>query len=664
MDGRSQSRFNRHPPQLSSSASGNKSDNSSVILTNPENHPLGVARKLLCMDHQYLGQGAHLLPQGVRYCVWAPNERHAEVHVLTPGGALARIVPLVSEDSGYFRGLDPLGRAGDLFKMRVDGDEALPFPASHYQPAGVQGPAQVIDHTGYHWHDHAWRRPSFRDLAIYELHVGTFTPAGTFLGAIEKLPYLRELGVNAIELMPLADFPGARNWGYDGVQIYAPARCYGTPDELRALVDAAHANGLAVILDVVYNHLGPDGNYLSRFSPHYFSSAEKTPWGDAINFGHEQSEPVRAFFRDNLLYWLERFHIDGFRLDATHAILDASARHILEELAATAHASGCYIIAEDERNEARLITPPSEGGYGMDGVWADDFHHTVEVALLEASVYRPNFKGELRELAETVEKGWYYGGQIAPKNGKSRGTPAAHVAPEHFIFCISNHDQVGNRAVGERLNHLVSPAAYRAASALLLLSPYTPLLFMGQEWATSAPFQYFTDHNAELGRLVEEGRRREFKDAFAHSAALAKAFPSPQAEETFLHSKLPWDEQAAPEHASILALYRELLHLRARHSEFRPRERGSYRAAALESQVLALRLGDWLVLCDLRGGHAGQLHENLTEPPAGKSWRTFLSSNEARFGGSGRVSFFPAENRFEFSEPELLLLRADTSATG
>jgi maltooligosyltrehalose trehalohydrolase len=614
------------------------------------------------MDHQTISQGAHLLPHGVRYSVWAPDHARVEVRIFTEGGAVARTVRLLSEEDGYFRGLDPDGRAGDLFKLAVGDDEALPFPASHYQPAGVQGPGCVVDHTAYRWHDHAWVRPLFRDLVIYELHIGTFTPAGTFLGAIEKLPYLRDLGVNAIEIMPVADFPGNRGWGYDGVQIYAPARCYGTPDEMRAFVDAAHANGLAVILDVVYNHLGPDGNYLSRFSSRYFSSAEKTPWGDSLNYGHEQSRPVRDFFRSNLLFWMEAYHIDGFRLDATHAIIDPGEKHVLQEFAETVHARGGYIVAEDERNEARLIDAPSAGGYGMDAVWADDFHHTVEVAIAESSVYRPNFTGEVLELAEAMAKGWIYAGQPDRKRGKPRGTPAAHLAPERFIFCISNHDQAGNRALGERLNHLVSPATYRAASALLLLAPYTPLLFMGQEWATSAPFQYFTDHTEELGRLVEEGRRREFKDAFAHSGSLAAAFPSPQAEETFLRSKLPWGELEAPAHAPVLELYRTLLQLRARHPEFRPGERGTFRAAALESQVLALRVADWLVLCDLRGGHAGLLTEEIGRPPEGKAWRVFLGTNEARFGGDGRASFDPATARFDFAEPEALLLRADTSA--
>lgn len=611
------------------------------------------------MQDRTPSQGATVTEgQGVRYTVWAPESTRVEAQILTQGGAEARRVPLVREENGYFRGTDAAGEPGDLYKISVDGGEALPPPASRFQPQGVQGPGCVVMAGEFQWTDQTWRRPRFRDLVIYELHLGTFTPAGTFRGAIEKLGYLAELGVNAIEIMPVADFPGERGWGYDGVQLYAPARCYGTPDDFRALVDAAHRAGIAVILDVVYNHFGPDGNYLSRFSPFYFSHEDKTPWGDAINFGHDRSRPVRDFFRSNVFYWMEEFHVDGFRLDATHAIIDQSGKHILAELAETVHARGGYIIAEDERNEAVIIKGALEGGYGFDAVWADDFHHTVEVATIEGSVYSPNFKGELKELASVLEQGWFYCGQVAPKSKKPRGTPSCGLSPERFIYCISNHDQAGNRALGERLNHLVKPEVYRAASALLLITPYTPMLFMGQEWAASTPFQYFTDHHGELGKLVEAGRRREFKDAFKHLSDV----PSPQDPATFQRSKLQWDETAKGEHAGVLALYRELLRLRHAHPEFRPASRDGFQVAALDSEVLALRIEDeqqaWLVLCDLRGSHGGTLDAGICR---GK-WRQVVSTNETRFGGNGAASFDAATGKFHFAQAELLLLQSDTSA--
>jgi maltooligosyltrehalose trehalohydrolase len=454
----------------------------------------------------------------------------------------------------------------------------------------------------------------------------------------------------------VADFPGGRGWGYDGVQLFAPAHCYGTPDDFRALVDAAHGHGLAVILDVVYNHFGPDGNYLSQFSPYYFSHEDKTPWGDAVNFGHLESRPVRDFFKANIFYWMEEFHMDGFRLDATHAIIDQSEKHILRELAEVVHARGGYIIAEDERNHAKLVSCPEQGGYGLDAVWADDFHHTVEVAVIEGSVYEKDFTGELKELVAALQQGWYYCGQVAPKNNKRRGSPCSELPPERFVHCIANHDQIGNRALGERLNHLVSPETYRAASALLLLAPYTPLLFMGQEWAASSPFQYFTDHHGELGRLVEEGRRKEFSAAFENVTEV----PSPQDPQTFLRSKLKWDEVEQPPYAQVLALYRELIRVRCTHDEFRPAARGTFQFAALDSGVLAMRLEGWLFLCDLHGGHEGALDHELCRPPAGATWRTVLSTNEVRFGGS-RAAAATSVERFSFPQPEGLLLRADTA---
>jgi maltooligosyltrehalose trehalohydrolase len=575
-----------------------------------------------------------------------------------------REVPLTPAPGGYHQAIDTEGCPGDLFKYRLDHCASFPCPASRWQPLGIDGPSLVIDPTTFRWTDHAWSRPEFRNLIIYELHVGTFSPEGTFRGALSKLPFLKELGVTAIELMPIADFPGERNWGYDGVRLFAPARCYGHPDDLRALVNAAHMHGLAVILDVVYNHFGPAGNYLREFSPHYFESGHHTPWGDAVNFGGPHSQPVRDYFSSNIVYWMNEFHLDGFRLDATHAIFDDSPKHILQELAEAVHGRGGYIIAEDERNEATIMAPAGCRGFGCDAVWADDFHHSVEVATIEASTYAEDFEGDVHELVDLLEHGWAYRGDVAPRTGEPRGSECRHLPPERFIYCISNHDQTGNRAFGERLHHLVSPETARAAAALLCLLPYTPLLFMGQEWGATAPFLYFTDHDEELGRAIEEGRQREFARIFEHARQTEHTIPAPQAEETFRKSKLDWGEIANPSHAGTLALYRELLALRSRHDVFRPSTREMFRVAVVASHIVAVRLGShegqWVLLVDLHGGHECVLDENA-DPivRSAKPWRMVLSSNETRFGGTQARSYDPAARRVRFAQPEALVLRTD-----
>ncbi len=619
------------------------------------------------MEGTNLSQGAEVTSTGVRYRVWAPGTTCAVVNVWPPNLDLStppRVVPLAPQPDGHHSGTDAEGSGGDRYLFRLDEGAALPCPASRFQPGDISGPALVVDPRAYPWGDEAWQRPPFRDLVIYEVHVGTFTPEGSFRGVIGKLPYLRDLGVNAVELMPLADFPGKRNWGYDGVRLFAPAHVYGTPDDLRALVNAAHAHGLAVILDVVYNHFGPNGNYLRQFSPDYFESRHHTPWGEAINFS--TSEPTRQYFRDNVVHWMEEYHIDGFRLDATHAIYDDSARHILAEWAQMVHERGGYIIAEDERNDARLISSQEEGGFGCDAVWADDFHHNIEVALIDASVYAKDFGGELSELVSALQNGWVHPAPLRG-GGTRQNTPCAHLPPERFVFCISNHDQAGNRAFGERLNHLVSPETYRAASALLCLIPYTPLLFMGQEWGASTPFQYFTDHHDELGRLIEEGRRSEMKDFPVSAKALVvRDFPSPQAEETFECSKLNWSEAERDGHGSCLRLYREALRLRRENAVFRPKDRAHTQVAELSCAVLAIRAeepeNDWLVLCDLRGGHHGDLRaEPFCQLAPNQQWRVRFSSNDPKFGGPNSVSFDPASGTLAFQIPEVLVLQAESS---
>jgi maltooligosyltrehalose trehalohydrolase len=597
-------------------------------------------------------QGAEIVPGGVSYRAWCKHEQ-VEVVILDNDGEVRRTVRLEAEGDGYFAGTDAAGIAGDLYKYRFGESQAWPDPASSYQPCGVHGPAMVIDGSAYHWNDAQWSPPAFSELVIYELHVGAFTAAGTFRSAIERLPHLAALGINAIELMPIADFPGDRNWGYDGVMLYAPSRAYGSPDDLRDLVDAAHAHGIAVILDVVYNHLGPDGNYTGVYHDGYYAHPRReTPWGAALDYS---AVPVRAFFLENALYWRREFHIDGFRLDATHTIIDPSPRHVLAEIAEAVQAAGGFIIAEDERNEPMVLRPRDVGGWGFDGVWADDFHHVVRVLMTgEREGYYGNFEGDSGELAQTLAHGWLFRGQKQSVTGEERGGDPTGLAAQQFIYCISNHDQVGNRAFGERLNHVVSAAAYRAASALLCLVPQTPMLFMGQEWGAAAPFRFFTDHNAELGDAITKGRRREFRNfsAFRDPNVLA-TIPDPQANETFLQSKLDWEEIEQAEHASVLLLYWEFLELRRTHSAFRNSGRENRVVLDLGDGIVAIlfgRVGEFrcAVISDLVGGHPmPNLDDGRLAPGGGRDWEPLMSSNDDRFGGDGERFTVPTTMVFE-----------------
>ena len=548
------------------------------------------------------------------------------------------MIDLDRETDGYFSGIDRYGSPNDCYLYRFGGKE-WPDPASRFNPKGVHGPAMVLSPNQYVWHDREWQTPSPANLVIYELHIGTFTKEGTFRATIDRLTHICDLGVNAIEIMPLADFAGTRNWGYDGVSLYAPARCYGVPDDLRMLVDAAHAHGIAVILDVVYNHFGPSGNYLSAYSRSYFNEHEKTAWGDAISY---QLEPVRRFLRENPAYWRREFHIDGFRLDATHAIPDSSQPHILAEISESIHALGGFVIAEDERREESLLQPTEEGGLGMDACWADDFHHVIRVMLTgEREGYYKRYRGTAEELCTTLINGWLWDGQ-----DNCREPPKKH-RPDRFVFCISNHDQVGNNPFGRRLNHFVSPAAYRAASALLCLAPYTPLIFMGQEWAATSPFQFFTDHDGDLGLKIREGRRREFRDFKAFSDPTIRAtIPDPQAIETFQASKLNWSEPASTSHASVLHLYRDCLDLRRKLLISPDRKPLTWEAIRFSDHQIVLRFDkgsgrSFSLLIDLIGGNNGAMVDLVEQS------RTVWSSNEMRYSGAEILPF---------SEPEVRLI--------
>ena len=566
--------------------------------------------------------GAAWRGRATTFRVWAPDHRQLDL-VIEHGAAPAAIHPMTSEPGGYWS-LDVADLpVGTRYRYRLDGDagKVFPDPVSRYQPGGVHGPSEVVDPSAFAWTDAAWQTPPLDRLVIYELHVGTFSPEGTFAGAERLLPELARLGVTAIELMPVADFPGDRNWGYDGVALFAPARCYGRPDDLRRLVDSAHRLGLAVLIDVVYNHLGPDGAYANAFSRYYFSDRHRSPWGDGINLDGPHSRDVRAFLIANARMWVDEYHVDGLRLDATHELRDdalstgadatTGARHFLEELTTTVRATGtrpvCF-IAEDERNLATLVRPAAAGGFGLDAVWSDDFHHQVRVHLAgDRESYFAEFSGTTGDLASTLRNGWFFTGQPRPTSGQPRGTDPSGIEPSRFVICLQNHDQVGNRADGERLHHQIELASYRASCVLLLLAPATPLLFMGQEWATTAPFLYFTDHHPALGEQVTRGRRQEFAGFARFAATDVATIPDPQAVETFERSRLRWAERGQPPHAGILRLHRRLLALRAAHPALRRTAREAFEVWAPDEHTVAMTrtAGDDMVLIVVRLSSAG-----------------------------------------------------------
>jgi maltooligosyltrehalose trehalohydrolase len=612
--------------------------------------------------------GARPEAAGVRFRVWAHDKQTVEV---VPAGTDSPAFPLEKQPDGFFTGLIPGLAPGARYGYRVDGRGPFPDPASRYQPEGPHGPSEVIDPSAFAWTDAGWPGVMPADLILHELHVGTFSPEGTFEGVTRRLPELAELGVTAIELLPVADFPGWRGWGYDGVDLFAPTRCYGRPEDLRRLVDEAHRLGLAVILDVVYNHFGPDGNYLAQFTADYFSSRHRTPWGPAINLDGEHSPVVRAFLIENALYWLHEFHMDGLRLDATHYLYDDGPRVFLAELTATIRESipvrPVHLIAEDPRNLAAMIQAESEGGWGLDGLWSDDFHHELRRYLVGdfEGVFQ-DFQGTTDGVARAINRGWLFCGEYSSFRGYHRGTDPTGLGPRAFVFFIQNHDRIGNRALGERLNHQVDLPTYRAATALLLCTAATPLLFMGQEWAASAPFLFFTDHNAELGRLVKEGRRREFGDyaAFADPAQLAR-IPDIQAEETFLACKLDWSERNREPHASTLHLYRALLELRRTEPALRAASCGTFEAVALDADSLALRRDAetgptslWAIV-RLKGAGTASLAGQPAAP--NRHWEFVLTTEDPHFApdpSPPETDLAGPAPFIRFARPGAVLLRA------
>jgi maltooligosyltrehalose trehalohydrolase len=612
------------------------------------------------MENRLVSQGAELQGEGVLFRTWTTGKKKVSVVVLGDRESVVREIPMEREASGYHSAIDPAASPGTLYKYRLD-NNLVPDLASRFQPQGVHGPSQVVDGHSFRWTDSGWKPTALHELVIYELHVGTFTREGTFEAIAARFDYLKGVGVNAIELMPIADFAGDRNWGYDGVSIYAPSRAYGRPDDLRTLVNVAHQAGLTVILDVVYNHLGPDGNYMGVYSDHYFNASHHTPWGAAFNLDGPDSAPVRSHFAENPLYWVKEFHIDGFRLDATHAIPDDSPKHLIQEIAERIQAFGGLVICEDPRNERELLLPRDQGGYGCDAVWADDFHHVVRVQMTkENEGYMAYFKGTMEELLKTMREGWLFTGELQ-KDGIPRGTAGADLEPEHFVHCISNHDQVGNRAYGERLNQLISPAAYRAASALLLMEPYTPMFFMGQEWAASTPFLYFTDHHDELGKGVTEGRRKEFAEfSDFRDPAKRALIPDPQKLTTFTNSKLNWSELEEQPHLETLRLYRDFL--RFRRDNLADRRRGRWQVEQVSRTAIAIRYrrkgtGDILMVAQLLENETIlELEENeLLRPGKGRTWKFVISTSEKIYGGTEAGHFDRDGHKVALMEPELIV---------
>lgn len=510
--------------------------------------------------------GAELTSGGVRFALWAPTAR--DVTLVLDGAEHA-----MPDEGGWRRLVVPQARAGSRYQYRVDGDLLVPDPASRFQPDDVSGPSAVIDPTAYAWSDAGWRGRPWEEAVLYEVHVGTATPEGTYAALAGKLEDLRELGVTAVELLPLSDFPGRRNWGYDGVLPFAPDASYGTPDDLKALVDRAHALGVMVFIDVVYNHFGPAGNYLHSYAGSFFTERHQTPWGAGINFDGAESRPVRDFFIHNVLYWLQEFHADGLRFDAVHAIIDDSEHHVLAEIAEHARAAlpgrEVHLVLENEANQARFLRRNQDGGPQLyTAQWNDDLHHCWHTLLTgEGDGYYVDYADDpVRRLGRCLAEGFAYQGEpSAHRGGEPRGERSAHLPPSAFVAFLQNHDQIGNRAFGERICRLAAPERLALARAGVLLAPQVPLLYMGEEWDAANPFLYFVDFSEDeaLSEAIREGRRREFANfkSFAEQHGDTQ-IPDPTHEDTVRLSTLDWDEASRPPHADARATIRRLLQLR------------------------------------------------------------------------------------------------------
>ncbi len=577
---------------------------------------------------------------GVHFRVWAPRCRELAVEIdgLEPQA-------LQSECNGYFSCWSRAARAGMRYRYRLDrGEATVPDPASRFQPDGPHGPSEIVDPGDFTWTDGGWRGRAREELVIYEMHIGSFTPEGSWEAASRELPALAELGVTCLEIMPVAEFPGRFGWGYDGVGLFAPTRLYGRPAELRSFVDRAHSLGVAVILDAVYNHIGPDGNYLKSFSADYFTDRYENEWGEAINFDGPNSGPVREFFIANAGYWIDEYHLDGLRLDATQQIFDRSEDHILAAIVRQVRSAGrgraTFVVGENEPQHTRLLRPAERDGYGLDALWNDDFHHSAMVALTgRHEAYYSDYRGRPRELVAAARHGFLYQGQRYPWQGKPRGAPALDLPAECFVVYLQNHDQIANSGKGERCHALTSPGRLRAMTAYFLLMPGIPMLFQGQEFAASSPFLYFADHQAGLSPEVREGRRR-FLAQFPSLATreMQAALADPGDIDTFRRSALDLGERRR--HTSSYALHRDLLKLR-RTDPVLGRRPCRVDGAALTDDAWMLRFfsqsgADRLLIVNLgRDLLLGSAPEPLSAPVDGRGWRLLWSSEALRYGGAG-----------------------------
>ncbi len=608
-------------------------------------------------------------PTRVNARVWAPQCRSVEV-VIDDDSAGRSDSPLEAEGNGYFSADLANVDAGTCYRFRLDGQGAYPDPASRYQPDGPHGPSMVIDPAAFAWGDADWRGVAIDGQVIYEVHIGTFTPGGTFRAAIERLPDLVDLGVTLLEIMPLADFTGQFGWGYDGVDFFAPSHLYGTPDDLRALVDAAHRLELGVLLDVVYNHVGPDGSYLGKFADSY-TRADPTEWGDSLNFDGERSGPIREYFLTNARYWIEEFHFDGLRLDATQQITDSSSPHMIAELADMAHASGgartTIVVGENEPQQAALARPRRDGGFGLDALWNDDFHHSVRVAATgRTEAYFTGYRGTAQELVSAVKFGFLYQGQWYRWQHNRRGTSARDLAPARFVVFMQNHDQIANSIAGRRLHQDTSPGKFRALTALLLLSPQTPMLFQGQEFAASSPFLYFADHHDELAKAVRAGRHqflRQFQSLSSTEGAARLDEPSDSW--TFVRCKLDWSERQRNAH--VLDLHRDLLRVRRDDPVIRAQRSGGVDGAVLNDHAFVLRYfggdeDDRLLIVNLGPRfHAEPIAEPLVAPPSDAPWMTLFSTESPRYGGWGTPDIVTKDDGWWIPAECALLMKPNRS---
>ncbi len=597
--------------------------------------------------------GANVLSESgvTSFRVWAPKRKSVAVVFEDKRSPIT----LKSDANGYFSGRGEKVETGALYKFQLDGGEAYPDPASRFQSNGPHSFSEVIDPTTFRWTDENWQGVKLPGQVIYEMHLGTFTEGGNWNSAAEKLEYLRDTGITLLEVMPISDFPGRFGWGYDGVQPYAPAHLYGRPDDMRRFVDRAHSLGIGVILDVVYNHLGPDGNYFSEFSPFYFTDKHNTDWGKAINFDGPHSGPVRDFFRENAAYWIREFHLDGLRLDATQDIHDDSTPHILAEITQTCRqAAGkrsVVIIGENEPQHTILLRPIDEGGYGLDALWNDDYHHTANVAMTgKADAYYSDYRGTAQEFVSAAKYGYLFQGQYYSWQKKRRGSSTLGLPRWSMVNFIENHDQVANSARGQRTRELTSPGLHKAITALTLLMPGTPMLFQGQEFASSSRFLFFADHKPELARQVAKGRAEFLQQWRSHATPdIQRCFDNPSALASFDKSKLNHAEVET--HREAYLLHRNLLQLRREDPVLSRQGEDGFDGAVLSAQCFVLRFfspgfgNDRLLVVNLGVElRYNPSPEPLLASPQNMQWEKLWSSEDAQYGGCGTAALDSEES--------------------